>query len=190
VTTAILLNKVESTLGPSGFERSELTWTRPSDPLIDVVDIQFSNFGDEVTINCGVVDIEVFERCWGNAPPIPPDETACTVRARVGQLIADDRDVWWPTDDVQMPNQLADALSEAVLPFVESMHSRDEMVRWLRAREVVRQKYPPPIIYLAILVDLEGDPVGACSLLNELQGNALGAWKQRVREVSARLGCE
>jgi len=75
-------------------------------------------------------------------------------------------------------------------PFVERMHIRDAMEAFLVASEVVKQKYPPDIVYLAILRNERGDREGACAVLAELQQNALGgAWRSRIGEVTQRLDC-
>jgi hypothetical protein len=189
MSTAVLAKRVDTLLKSLGFDRAKLTWTRRSGLLIDVVDVQVSKSGEAVTINAGVFDPEVFARCWGADPPTPIDETSCAVRARIGQLMPDDKDLWWPIDDDETPEHVADALAGKVVPFVESMHSREAMVQWLKEQGVVRQKYPAPIIYLAILLHLNGDELGACSLLSDLHRKALGAWRARAGEVSARLGC-
>lgn len=69
------------------------------------------------------------------------------------------------------------------------MCSRREMSQWLTDTEVVKRRYPPPIIYLAILQYLLGRPSEACALLAEVERNAIGAWRVRAAEVADRLGC-
>jgi len=183
-----LLSRLDELLLPLGFERQKWTWNRRSGSLIDVIDVQVSNARDTATVNAGVIDPDVFKLCWGNDPPTPVDEPSCTVRVRVGQLIGD-LDVWWPISEAETPWKAVEAVSEKVLPFVERMHSREAMVEFLIATDVLRRKYPPPIIYLAILRDLAGDKPGACAVLDELRETALGAWRDAASEVSIRLGC-
>jgi len=189
VSTAAVSKRMDALLGPLGFERKKRTWTRTSGDLLEVVDDQTSKSGEKVTVNAGVLDPEVFTLCWDEDPPSPPDETACTVRARVGQLLPGEKDVWWPCDEDDTPEQVADALSETVIPFLESMHTREAMIGWLTDRGVTRQQYPPPVIYLAILHHLAGDDDRACALLGELGQKSIGDWGDRVGELSARFDC-
>jgi hypothetical protein len=90
---------------------------------------------------------------------------------------------------VSTPRVLAEAVREKALPFLERMHGQDAMLEFLSAADPLRKKYPPPIVYLAILKSDGGDKLGACSLLRELERIAVSAWRARASEVSARLGC-
>jgi hypothetical protein len=181
-------SRLHELLAPLGFEGRKARWNRRSGSYIDVIDVQVSKAGDAVTVNAGVMDPDVYERCWGHDPPSFVDEPFCTVRARIGQLV-DGRDRWYPIADAATPDILVAEVSENVVPFIERMHSREAMVEYLSASDVVRQKDPPSMIYLAILTHDAGDKASGCSLLAELQTAALGAWRTRAGEVSARLGC-
>jgi hypothetical protein len=63
------------------------------------------------------------------------------------------------------------------------------MVQWLTDTQVVKKKYPLPIINLAILHDLLGNSPEGCALLAEVQKKAIGAWRAKASEVAERLGC-
>lgn len=188
MSTTAVVERLHELLAPRGFERQKRTWNRKSHTFVDVIDVQVSKAGDAVTVNTGVLDPDVYKGCWGTDPPAFVDEPSSTVRARVGQLMGD-RDVWWPISEAETPESVVEAVAANALTFVERMHSREAMVEFLMASGVLRQKYPPPIIYLAILRNDLGDNLGACSVLDELRKTARGAWRARVIEVSVRLGC-
>lgn len=63
------------------------------------------------------------------------------------------------------------------------------MEEFLGAAGVLKSKYPPPVVYLAILRNELGDHSGGCAVLDELQHQAVGAWRTRISEVLGRLGC-
>ena len=181
--------RLDELLTPLGFERQKRTWNRRSGSLIDVIDVQVSKAGDAMTVNAGVMDPVVRLKCWGTDPPGFVEEPQCTVRVRVGQLIGT-KDVWWSFSDGDAVEKVIEVATAHVLPFVERMHTRDAMEAFLVASEVVKQKYPPDIVYLAILRNERGDREGACAVLAELQQNALGgAWRSRIGEVTQRLDC-
>lgn len=144
--------------------------------------------GDAVTIGVGVLHSEVHRTCWGTEPGTVVEEPSCTVRARIGQLI-DDKDLWWLLDDRRILDDISEKTTAFALPFLERMHSLEVMKEFLTITQVTKHKYPPPIIYLAILMNLLEDREGGCKLLAELGGNTVGAWKLRIREVAGRLMC-
>lgn len=181
--------RMDEVLIPLGFHRKKATWNRSSGSLVHAVDVQIGKAGDMMTINVGVLDADVYEMCWGAQPPAVVEVPFCTVYARVGQLI-DLKDRWWPVNGERTPEDVAEDLTAHVLPFLERMRSHAEMERFLTDAEVVRRKYPQPIIHLAVLRHYGGDKLGACEVLAELRRSALGAWKDKAAEVAKRLGCE
>src|SRR5690606_42151002 len=54
-------------------------------------------------------------------------------------------------NDDQVADKVSKAITDHVLPFVKRMRSRHDMVQWLMDTQVVKTRYPPPIINLAIL---------------------------------------
>lgn len=172
-----------------GFRRQKANWNRPSSSFVDVIDVQVSKAGDALTVNAGVMDSEVYKQCWGSDPPPLIDEASCTVRARIGHLTNGDKDLWWPIVDANTPQAVVELVAETVLPFLERMHSRKAMMEFLSTADVLRRKYPPPIIYLAIIKSDLGDKLGACSLLDDLRESVVGAWLTRISEISTRIGC-
>lgn len=183
-----VIGKIDNLLKPLGFTQKKTTWNRGSGSVVEVIDAQVSKSGDTMTINAGVIDNGVYQELWGSEPPAFVEEPDCTVRERVGYLIGD-KDLWWPLHDDQVGEKIAKAITDDVLPFVTRMRSRQEMVQWLTETQVMRKKYPPPIINLAILQHSLGKAPEACALLAELEKKAIGAWRARVAEVAARLGC-
>lgn len=188
MTTTTVVRRLDDFLTPLGFQRQKQTWNRGSDPFVDVVDVQVSKADHAVTVNAGVLDSDVHRKCWGTDPPMWVEEPACTVRTRIGQLLGSN-DVWWSMEDGEADEKIGEAVATHVVPFLDRMHARDAMEEFLTTREVLKQRYPPPIVYVAILRNELGDHSGGCEVLEELQQKALGAWRTRISEVSARLGC-
>jgi len=188
MSTRSVIAHIDELLKPLGFARHKATWNRQSDSFVDVIDVQTSKAGDTMTINAGVLYPEVHRKCWGTEPAAVIEESSCTARVRVGQLL-DGKDLWWRLIDAKILDDIAEKLTAHVLPFLERMHSLEAMEQFLTSAQVMKKKYPPPIIYLAILKSEQGDRTGACALLTQLGEKSVGAWRTRISEVAGRLGC-
>lgn len=188
MSTRSAIKRLDELLGPLGFLRRKTTWNRTTGAFVDVIHIQVSKGKDAVTVNIGVLEPRVYSQCWGSEPPAFVDEALCTVRARIGQLM-EDHDVWWPLSDDQTDERIAESIVTHGLPFVEHMHTREAMEKFLVKTGAARQKYPPPVIYLALLKAERGDKRGACAVLDELRTRVLGAWQDRITHVAERVGC-
>src|SRR3954463_2740021 len=141
-----VVTHIDEILVPVGFTRTGRRWHRSTDQFRDVIGIQASKDHDEVPINAGVLDPEVYTIYIGNPAPELLDETECTVTVRIGDLLTDQRDLWWALDEASICDAVDAAVLQHVLPFIERMHSRTAMAAWLAARGVLRKKYPPPIL--------------------------------------------
>jgi hypothetical protein len=188
MTTKSIVTRLDELLRPLGFTRHKALWNRKASSFVDVIDVQTSKAGDTITINAGVLQPEVHIKCWGTEPPAVIEVPSCTVRVRVGQLL-DNKDLWWRLNDDGFVDDVTNKITAHVLPFLERMHSFDSMEEFLTRAQVTRQKYPLPIIYLALLKNQQGDRTAACELLSELRRKTVGAWQSRISEVARRLGC-
>jgi hypothetical protein len=154
----------------------------------DVVDIQLRADGDAVTINAGVLSHTSYEKYADEKPPAFVDEAICTVRARVGQLI-DGKDLWWSLDDPQTDNNILLKLTKYVLPFLTNMHSLNAMAEFLKESARSGSKYPPPLIYLAIINSELGNIAEACTSISDLRKTAPKAWQRKLYRIGTRIGC-
>lgn len=166
-----------------------MAWNRLVDSFVDVVDLQISKAGDTITVNAGVVDVDVHTILWGRKPPEFVEQPACTVCIRIGELI-DGKDMWWRLSDHETVHSVGANVAARVLPFLERMHSRRAMERWLIDTKVETRKYPAPILNLAILKTLLGEARQGCTLIDALQKKSIGAWQTRAIEVADRLRCD
>jgi hypothetical protein len=185
-----VVTQLDALLKPLGFARSGRTWSRNAGcviDLIDVIDVQVTKVGGAVTVNAGVLDEEVYKAVWNRAPD-RIEQPSCTVGVRIGAL-RDGKDKWWELNDADTPGEVAANVRAYVLPFLERMQSRDAMMQWLIDTRVTRKGYPLPILNLAILHSLAGNRNRACGVLAERQKKPLGAWRERVAEIAADLGC-
>jgi hypothetical protein len=51
----------------------------------------------------------------------------------------------------------------------------------------MKRRYPPLVVYLAILMNERGDKAGARALLTELGKKTIGDWKPRISEIAETL---
>jgi hypothetical protein len=179
---------LDATLKAEGFQRIKATWNRKAEGFVDVIDVQISKSGNTITINVGVFHPSAYSKCWGGEVPRWVQEPFCTVRTRVGELI-DGKDVWWRLDDVAVAKNVVAATNTHALPFLSKMHSVKAMTQFLVDTSVVRRRYPPPIIYLAILRHEQGERDAACALLRELRAKTSDAWKGKIDDIAGRLAC-
>lgn len=184
-----VIRQLDERLQTAGFHRSKQTWNRKSASFVDVIELQVSKDGDDLTVNVGVLDPEVHQLCWGAPPASTVYAPGCTAEERAGRLLPEGRDLWLPIDDAQTPDRIVAVVTDTAIPFIEGMHSRAAIAQWLIDQDVLRRKYPPPIIYLAILLHLSGDEAQSCAILDRLRATTVDAWANRVRDVSIRLGC-
>jgi hypothetical protein len=188
MSTRTVVTRLDGLLKPLGFERQKQTWNRTSGSFVDAINVQVSKAEHAITVNAGVMDPDVHRKCWGSSPCGWIDEPLCTVRTRIGALLGN-TDVWWSLGDGTVVEEIAEAVATQVLPFLDRMHARDAMEEFLVAAKVLKYRYPPESIYLAILRHELGDHSGACALLQELQQTTIGNWRTGISEVSSRLGC-
>lgn len=188
MSTTAVIARIDDFLKPLGFQRQGRTWNRRSGSFVDVIDVQVSKGGHTLTVNVGVLDPGVHASLWGAGPPAFVEEPFCTVRARIGELMGD-TDVWWSIGEGEALEKAVEAVETHALSFLERMHAREAMKEFLVPAQVMKRKYPPPAISLAILKNELGDHAGACEALDRLQNQPLGAWRARIAEVSKRLGC-
>lgn len=182
-----IIAQLDELLNPLGFTRQKSAWNRKGGHFVEAIDFQVSKEGDTLTLNAGVLDIEVHAKLWGSEPPSFIEAPDCTVSARIGELI-DGKDLWWQFSDNQVGDKVATAVVNHVLPFLKRIHSRQGMVQRLTDTGVAKKRYPPPIINLAILFEFLGETVKTRALLTDLQSKEIGAWRARVLDVSERLG--
>ena len=188
MTAFTVIAELDELLKPLRFTRKKMVWNRLVGRVVDVVDIQISKAGDTITVNTGVLDRDVHAKLWNEQPPSFVQEPSCTVRARVGELI-NGHDRWWPLNKTEPALQVSRGVHAHVLPFLERMQAREAMEEWLVTTQVVRKKYPPPILSLAILMGTRGKFDEACALLADLRSKSFGAWRARCEDVAKRLGC-
>lgn len=150
--------------------------------------MQISKSEDAATLNVGVLERSIYAECWGEELEEFVEEPNCTVRTRIGGLI-DNTEKWWQIADTTTPENIASSVINFALPFFEKLHTFHGMSEWLTQTNVVAQKYPPPVIYLAILQHRLGNANEACAILSKLLGKTLGSWKVRITGITERLRC-
>jgi hypothetical protein len=182
MSTKPVTTRLDELLAPLGFARHKTTWNRQTGSFVDVIDVQTRKTGGAVTINAGVLHPGVYRKCWATEPPALIEEPLCTVRTRV---VLDGKETWWQLNDTRTPDDIGEKVTAYVLPFIERMHSLDAMEQFLTAAQVMKRRYPPLVVYLAILMNERGDKAGA--LLTELGKKTIGDWKPRISEIAETL---
>lgn len=179
----LIIKSVDELLRPLGFSRRNKTWNRKSPPFIDVIDIQISHLTDQVTINAGVIHREIYQGCWGSEARPFVQEPYCIVRTRIGQLI-DNYDIWWPLNQPDAVVEMPSNIKKYVLPFLEKMHSFENMAEYLyEANKRIISKYPPDVIFMALLKSKLGDHEGACEIILDYKRKFPDAWAEHMNRA-------
>jgi hypothetical protein len=184
-----VVERVNEVLAPLGFRRRNVTWNRKVGRFVDAIDLQVSKSGDAFTLNAGVAEPELYEACWERPLREFVQVPDSMVVVRPGDLWHDG-DAWWGLDDPSASDEVAAKVAKHVVPFLDRMHSFDALEKWLRDENVVRKRYPPPIIYLALLSAARGDTADACRLLDRLIAETPSeSWRVRVAAIRSQLAC-
>ena len=182
-----LVFRLDEMLSPRDFRRHKHTWNRQAEALVDVIDLEVSKSVDAAYVNVGVLDPEIYARCWLTEPPKFALEPNCTVRSRLGLLMGD-HDVSWPLGEEAAGDEIAAAIQEFALPFLERIHASGALKRHLEASRAMTQRYPPPIIYCALLKHRRGEKAEAEQMLRGLRARTDGPWAARIDGVLQGLG--
>jgi len=176
-----LLLEINDLLEKYQFRKLDATWNRESGDFIDVIDLQVAKSGDTFTINVGAAEKSVLIKCWGPDSLEFVAESACTIRARLGEL-ACGRDVWWSLREESSIEEVLYGIDNSAIPFLRLSHSIDRMVEALESNPSARS-YPPEAIYLALLYHRRGEGDRGLNMLRTLRTKFSGGWREKVSEI-------
>lgn len=179
ITKKQLISKIDNVLVKFQFDGNGRLWNRNYAGFVDVVDLQISKFKDMFTVNIGVADEFVINACWGLSGSDMVDEPACTVRSRLGELLYG-RDVWWNLSDNKGIEEVLSGIQNAVMPFLQLNHNIDHMIESLEKNPATR-RYPPGVIYLALLHYRKGESDRGREMFNSMQ--LTGAWSKKASDI-------
>jgi len=199
----IIQNHLHPFMKEAGFIRKGRTWNRHARGMIDVMNVQTSQWNEPTlgsfTINVGVLVPKVYALCWGKDTPTFPKEEDCIVRARIGALIdrpvagrRKQKDVWWDmdmeTDLETLGNNLRLLLREKIVPFFDQFDSLKSIKIWWEKQAPHETETPLGNIFLAIIDAQLGYKKEAKKLLEDETRRDDSLWKNQALGVSARLG--
>ena len=174
-----LTARINSILQDYQFSRSRISWNREWPEFVDIIDTQFNKFGDAFTVNVGIADRFVVYTCWGINDPRFIDESMCTVRARLGELLYG-RDVWWSLSDEDEVEEALSSIQRLAIPFLEFNHQINHMIEFLE-NDSASIRYPPGVIYLAILYHRNGQSDRCREVFNSIK--LTGAWSEKLSSI-------
>lgn len=179
-----LISEMHDVLKEYNFYRNGLVWNRDNCDYIDVIDLQISKSNDMFTINVGIADKSILQTCWGMDGVDVVDEASCTVRSRLGELLYG-RDMWWDLSKSDAIDELLNGLHGTLIPFLQRNHSIEHMIDALENDPAAR-RYPPGIIYLALLYNRKGDGERCANMFESMELNT--AWRKKASDILAAVG--
>lgn len=192
----LVKSEVHELLSDAGFTRRGNTWNRERHELIDVVNIQTSNFGvkDEgsFTINLGIFHADIWMICWGDEKPVFLKETDCIARFRIGEIVGGIEnksfDIWWDyASDILETNiqmSIHEALVNHVLIFFDKIENLACLCDVLLNR--VKKAQPMDRIYKSVLLKWQASGNFSFAEL-EAVAEISEDWARRVAIVKERL---
>lgn len=173
---------MDAILKPQGFIRKGLIWNRSDGRYTDVIDFQISRFDSKVTVNLGILDRDVYRKCWSEEASKFVEEVDCTVRKRLGILL-DNHDTWWQLEDESAQAEMLNALGDVGVEFLSGMHSESAMERFFLSSSEKPPRYPPEAVYLAIIQLNQGKTTKGCDILSRLFENTSAGWHRRIKGI-------
>jgi len=138
---ALIDEVVAIALGPAlrgaGYRKERRTFRRAAPECIQVVNVQVSAWGSRTsqkfTVNLGVFFPRAQEALAGYSPirlgRAGPTEYQCHLRRRLGQLMPQQRDVWWSIEAGEESSTVSREVGEAIttfgLPWLDTMSKFD-----------------------------------------------------------------
>lgn len=202
------VDKIQRDLRPMlqecGFRLRGRTFNRQTpDGLTHVINIELGRFDPpsathipgltrstygELRINCGVYVPEVEEYTLGKRNKAFVREYDCCIRATIGELLPQQRDLWWRIDDRgDLVEELREHLERYILPFLDAFQTRDAVLQ--RAADVWRGGCAPPRITCSIILARRGQADEARRLLEvEVRERGSHGHDAYVRELAQKLG--
>lgn len=188
-----------------GFRHRSRTFTRTaSEGLMHLINFQMGaydppgtveipgfrvNLYGRFTVNLGVFVPEVAEYLDGIRHGKTIHEYDCCLRARLGTIGPEQRDLWWDLSETgDVLSDVMERLSRDAFPWFDRFGTRDSLLSELN-RESVRSLTTVPRIVSAIILAKRGDTSTARALLDAQIEDAAGRpHAQYVQELAARLG--
>lgn len=185
-----LRKALDGLLMPLSFHRQGgFTWNRRDGDFIDVIYIGWGKQDTQTEygygLGCGVVWVPAFEASRETTVPSLVHDADCTIRAASGDVLHA-RDLWWDSAnhaDEAMVQDTRDKVSHYAVPFLATMHSIEELERFL-SRNERHLRFPPDLIALALLREGLGNIDGARRVWKRgIEGRA-SAWTPRVARLA------
>ena len=175
-----------------GFKKYGLTWSKSSNGITQVINIQLSRSNERneenFTINLGIFNPSIWEKCWSSEIPRIIHEEDCFPRIRISDLLngasKKNTDYWCTctseTDEQALANKLIELISSKCIPFLDGMLDIQNVVEFYRDKT----EYMLPIekIYLAILNTKIGNHEIAKRIFEEVSAIS-SAWAKKVNTV-------
>ncbi|MCI0363173.1 MAG: DUF4304 domain-containing protein [Phycisphaerales bacterium] len=165
--------------------------------MYQVINVQMSQWGTansgEFTINLSVVWPWFHERFTGSSMPRNPASGKCVIYQRIGFVMPEKRDYWWPVRSVTNPDELATEISRVIeghaLPFLDTYQPSDKLVRLLaRGVSLPPAGTAPEILKAAAMLHVGNRRSAAAVFRRFLQNNAGADFDETMQPIVERFG--
>jgi hypothetical protein len=202
-----VVRELHPLLKEHGFRKQRHTFNRECEPgLVQVVNFQMGpydppgtveipgfreNLYGKFAVNLGIF-VEELHGYFSREPrPKFVGEYYCEIRRRLGEMMPGEGEYWWSLDanPVAVAADVRRALEDHGLPFLESLTSRDVIIRaWYRTGDSIG--FPPRgALAIALLHWERGEKEVAEKLVRTYLGSELApAHRDYVKDLVARLG--
>jgi hypothetical protein len=179
---------LDQLLEPLGFERHGDQWLRQVGDIQECLALDTSNTLG-TTINVGSVDA-ASKAILVEATGQPYPSVTYWIDVRIGDLIDGVTRRWRSGRDD--PADLADAVEEYALPFLETVRSLDAQANYFGRSGIGKGtwSHAPSRLFLAITLHRMGEAEEACRAITEPSKRLIPSWQVKVDQLKRHLGCK
>ena len=129
-------------LKKDGFRKNSKTWWRDCDSVIEVIDLQKSQWNDaneaKFAINLGLYWPSIHKAIKREAGDYPPKTWECTVQQRLGPLFSEGKDFWWKvTEDTDLDtigDEICNKLSRSGYEWLREGHDLEKTLLYAQSQ--------------------------------------------------------
>ena len=169
-----------------GFERNKDQWFRRSGMFEDNIDFQVGKDLKDITANARLRNFAVEIEISRASPPGEHIGILYPVYRRVPMLI-DRHDRWWSRSDPDGPAQMAAAVRDYALPFLERLHSLEALKAYLEETGSIKWRDATSRMYVAIILGLTGRTEEAVEALSDPPRWTSDPWLRTIETLRQRI---
>ena len=180
-----IIIKINDLIYPLGFKRLRHNWNRHRGNLVDVINVQKSQFDNIFTINIGLIDKTVHNIMWNERDREFFSHVEGPVYMRAGDLVSD-YDVWWRIDGDSIIEPMT-ILESRIVPFFNEFHSINELWQYMDLNRLRIKYSPDAILNFSIISYMIGKKADYEEFIQFARNFKSDGWREKTPKIEAEL---